>query len=200
MTDSEYKTFKKYLNSKESPSLKMCIRVMIILGIRVGDCICLKRENFSNDWKELNYTMRKTKKPQPRLIPPVLQKELTAYFRKYNRRMREGFLFFPSWRNQSRNSHIQRSTVDMFFCNMRRTTGLKQVYYICKDGKKLHRISPHTLRHYAAWRYYKASGHDIRAVQYLLGHADIRTTARYIHAMKEASRELEIVEKASIGI
>lgn len=40
--------------------------------------------------------------------------------------------------------------------------------------------TPHAVRHYYATRAYARSGHNLRAVQELLGHADINTTARYL--------------------
>ncbi len=200
ITDKEFKQIKKYLNRRESPSLKMCIKIMMVLGIRVGDSISLKRENFTKDFSELAIQIQKTRKIQNRMIPGFLQRELQLFYRQYYRRMKEGYLFFADWRNQSKNSHLQRSTINFFFGEMRKELGFIHSYYTCKDGKRLFRISPHTLRHYAAWRYYQASGYDIRAVQQLLGHADIRTTSRYIHALKGATRELDIVSKAFVEI
>lgn len=200
ITDKEFKQIRGYLDRRESPSLKMCIKIMMVLGIRVGDSVMLKRDNFSKDFSELAFQIQKTGKIQNRMMPKFLQRELQLYHRRYYRRMKESYLFFANWRNQSKNSHLQRSTINFFFADMRNELGLTHVYYTCKDGKKLFRISPHTLRHYAAWRYYRASDNDIRAVQQLLGHSDIRTTSRYIHALKETDRETEIVTKAFEGI
>jgi len=70
-----------------------------------------------------------------------------------------------------------------------RQTLWNRIAYWAREGGISAKISPHTLRHSFAG-HLLAGGADLRAVQAMLGHADIATTQIYTHVTPERLREV----------
>ena len=86
--------------------------------------------------------------------------------RIYCRHYKPKLWLFPS--QQRSDQPLEHRTVRYLCRNAGQRAGLKQC------------IHPHLFRHACATHMLDA-GADLRTIQHLLGHADIRTTARYLH-------------------
>ena len=124
LTDDEFKKIKQFVNKLQSPSMRMCIKIMMYLGLRVGESIRLKRNNFNQNFSLLTYVMQKSKKVKERIVPESLRKELAKYYQTWHHRCIDGYLFFPSYRNQSKNKHLQRNSIGLKFRDLRKTLDL----------------------------------------------------------------------------
>lgn len=205
LTDEEFKAIERYITErlKNSPPTQMAIFILLYTGLRVGEVVKLKRENFNKDFSLLTFKPLKRKGQfiHTRAIPEILRSKLVIYNFRYKRRYRNNFMFFP-YGNQVKNDHIQESTIQIWFSRMRKEIGLDDIYYIKKRNKidkpvPLYRVSPHTLRHYVLFKLYDKSK-DIKACQQIIGHKKLETTASYINVLKSkcSGYEQELINSA----
>lgn len=190
LTIDEFKQIEQYINTKIfSPSMRMALTVMIYTGVRVGDLIQLKREDFKEGFKILDFVMQKTGERLRIALPKKVSNSLFEYWYKYKHRFRNHYLFFASYSNQSNEKHLQRSSIELRVRQMCRDLNLDDTYF-----KNLHRVTPHTFRHFVAWRINEVAG--LKAASEWLGHKDTRTTSKYINALDSANNRERIIEKA----
>jgi integrase/recombinase XerD len=102
--------------------------------------------------------------------------------------------WLESWLGTARADVLEGRRSDALFVTVRAAAMTRQMFWnIVKKyalaGGIAQAISPHTLRHAFATHLLN-HGADLRAVQLLLGHADISTTTIYTHVARERLRQL----------
>ena len=144
------------------------LEVMYGCGLRVSELCDLKRADIVGDGELLRIFGKGSKE---RIVPigSAAGRALTAYFEG----SRETFS-----RGNLAENHV-------FLTRLGRPLTRQGVFKIVREraaavGIAADRISPHVLRHCFA-SHMLAHGADIRAIQELLGHADIGTTQVYTH-------------------
>jgi len=152
------------------------LEVLYATGLRVSELIALKIEDFRFD---AGYLIAFGKRRKERVIPlNGTALAAVAEYRKYGRPRLDqidkpvSFLFL--------NRDGKGLTRQGFWKIIRRRALEAGI------GKK---ISPHTLRHSFATHLLE-NGADLRAVQAMLGHADIATTQIYTHVTREGLRKI----------
>jgi site-specific recombinase XerD len=142
---------------------KAILSLIYSCGLRVSECINLKLTDI--DSNRMMIRIKQSKGAKDRYVPlsNSLLLLLREYYKKYNPAI---YLFNGQNKNQYSAKSIQnivKSATNML-------------------GIDKH-VTPHTLRHSFATHLLE-QGTDIRIIQEILGHKDIRTTEIYTHVSK----------------
>lgn len=174
-------------------------------GLRASECLRLRVKDL--DFAHKQITVRSGKGAQDRytILPDSLAQPLRQHLRRvqllHQRDLRQGFgivdlpyalerkyptaggewswqYVFPS-RSRSYNRRTGRAQRHHLSASgMRRA--VREAAKLCRFEK---RVTPHTLRHSFATHLLE-NGYDIRTVQDLLGHKDVKTTMIYTHVLQ----------------
>ena len=154
------------------------IETLYATGLRVTELVTLPRSVLAGDGRVLTV---KGKGGRERLVP--LNGPARAALERYLKMERENHAVSPpasKWLFASRAAagHLTRQGL---------ARELKELAVLA--GLDPWRVSPHVLRHAFA-SHLLDRGADLRAVQQLLGHADISTTQIYTHVLEERLKQL----------
>jgi integrase/recombinase XerD len=151
------------------------LELMYASGLRVSELVTLKSVHLSLADGVLRVTGKGAKE---RLVP--FGEEAHAWLTRYLA--------------EARGTILQGQASDALFVTGRGGAMTRQMFWqIIKkhalQGGVTVPLSPHTLRHAFATHLLN-HGADLRAVQMLLGHADISTTTIYTHVARERLKSL----------
>jgi integrase/recombinase XerD len=153
----------------EGLRLMACLELLYATGLRVSELVGLPLSALAPD-RSLLTVLGKGGKERMVPIGRAARAALEAYLG-----VREGFVgrhakagsyLFPS---RARAGHLTRQRLTQLLKELAAQAGIDPA-----------RLSPHVLRHAFA-SHLLAGGADLRAVQMMLGHADIATTQVYTH-------------------
>jgi integrase/recombinase XerD len=160
----------------KSTRLHALLEMLYATGMRVSELVSLPASAAKTDGRFLVITGKGNKE---RMVP-ISQRAKTA-ISAYVEQLRlssadkEQAYLFPA---KGAEGHLTRQ---VFARELKEAAG--------RAGIAASRVSPHVLRHAFA-SHLLQNGADLRAVQQLLGHADISTTQIYTHVLEEKLRDL----------
>lgn len=154
----------------------VAVMTLLLTGLRRGELLGLKETDITDNTLSVNRAVylenhkarviEHEAKTESSLRTVPLLPELS--YRLHHLPHKGEFLFSTKSGTLLHPRNFTRD-YDAFFCQLR------------EAEPSVRRLSPHCCRHTFA-TLTRESGADIRVVQELLGHADIKTTARYSHA------------------
>ncbi len=158
-------------NEPRSVRDRTALEVLYATGMRASECLGLRLEDVNLN---AGYALCTGKGGKQRLVP--LGEQAVAWLRRYLRdarprftRARDSGRVFVN----PRGGALSRQSLWTIVRRAAATAGLRR------------KVSPHVLRHSFATHLLEG-GADLRAVQAMLGHADITTTQIYTHLPSDA--------------
>lgn len=160
---------KRLIEVTQNIKHKLIIKILYGCGLRVSEVINLKKEDVNFNGGLIKIRIAKGRKDRFVKIPDSLKKELESYCNLHDEE-----ILFPS----SRGGKLTTATIRKIIKNSRRKAGIK------KD------IHPHSLRHSFATHLLE-QGTDLRIIQKLLGHSDIKTTQIYLSVSNQLIKNIK---------
>ncbi len=159
------KIIKATTNIKHS----LIIKLLYGCGLRGSEIVNLKKEdvNFKEDLIKIN--LSKGKKDRFIKIPASIKDELKSYLK-----LKSDEILFSS----NRGGKLSIKTIQKIVQNSAKKAGIKK------------RVYPHLLRHSFATHLLE-QGTDLRIIQKLLGHSDIKTTQVYTQISQASIKNIK---------
>jgi integrase/recombinase XerD len=152
------------IHAARTPSERILLMTLYATGVRNSELTHLKISDIDSQRMVVHIRGGKGRKDRDVMLSSKLLTALRADWRFYHRK--SSTWLFPS--NYRKDRPIDTKTV----------------WYACEQSAKRagiqKRVYPHLLRHCFATHLYEA-GTDLRAIQILLGHEDLKDTLLYVH-------------------
>lgn len=200
------------------PPFDLVGKLLYGCGLRLSECLNLRINNFNFDMGVLTVHDGKGKKdrtlPLPDLIIPELKEQVNRVYHQHQIDLAEGYDgAFMFDRIEKKYRHAGKEFIWQWFFPAKNLTHIvdedeNRRYHLHEThvqraikkavGKAglTKKATAHTFRHSYATHLLEAN-YDIRTIQELLGHSDVRTTMIYTHTMrsktaKEARSPLDL--------
>ena len=179
----------QFLRNVKNDKFRLLFKYQAYLGLRIGEACSLGIGNFNFEKKELIIKSEKSNKIDALLIPADLFRETVNFILRNQQPIKNSsnhIFFKENDNNRNRVQHVNLHYVRKVFREAVGNAGLEFVYaYTDEDlynrnQRKLHRLTTHSLRHYAITRFAKGTNGNLVLVSRFARHADPSTTMRYI--------------------
>jgi len=144
-----------------NPKHRVFLMTVYATGLRVSEAVHLKVSDIDSDRMMIHVHQGKGKKDRYTILSHSLRNELKGYFKLYRP---TNWLFY----GRSLDTPISRETGSRVYAKAKKCAGIN------KGG------GIHTLRHCFATHMLEM-GFDLRTLQTILGHSDLKTTSLYLH-------------------
>lgn len=157
----------KMIDATNNIKHKLILMSLYYAGLRLDESRNLKWQDLDFDREIIHLKTAKGEKERVVFLHPKLKELLKIYGIG-----EEGYIFLSE-----RGRKYNKRTIQQIVKNTAKKIGIKK------------KVTPHTLRHSFATHLLEA-GTDIRYIQHLLGHKDLKTTQIYTHIANKDIKKL----------
>jgi integrase/recombinase XerD len=154
------------IDAARSPYQRILLMTLYATGVRNAELARLKVSDIDSQRMVIHIQGGKGRRDRDVLLSPKLLEQLRAHWRRL--RPKPSLWLFPGNRNHSGDQPIDTKTVWHACQQAAQRAGIPKA------------VHPHTLRHCFATHLLEA-GADLRTIQILLGHGDLKETTLYLH-------------------
>jgi integron integrase len=184
---------------------QLMIKLIYGGGLRLTECLRLRVKDLDFEYRQIVVRKGKGDRDRYTILPeslaPILKDHLESVRVLHRRDIAEGFgrVYMPPALEQKYPNASREWIWQYVFPAPRRSidprTGVERRHHLSGSGLQKavkraaqkagipKRVSPHTFRHSFATHLLE-DGYDIRTVQELLGHKDVKTTMIYTHVLR----------------
>ena len=190
-TDSQITQFFRVIDDDK---FRLIFQYQAQLGLRIGEAVRVNVKDINFETREITLKTEKAKVIDTLLIPNQLFKDTLAFIAKHEADIERalGYIFFRSPEKSRRNEYfVEPNYVRNMFRYYVVKSGLDQTYdtseesVVGRRSRSLHRLTTHSLRHYAITRFSKQTNGNLVLTSRFARHADPSTTMVYVSTKKE---------------
>jgi site-specific recombinase XerD len=156
----------RLIDAADTPYHRTLLMTLYSIGVRRAELTHLKVTDIDSQRMVVHVQGGKGRKDRDVMLSPKLLQELREHWRRLRRKPSQWL--FPGNRHHSGDQPISTKVVWLACREATQRAGLKKP------------VHPHTLRHCFATHLLE-QGADLRTIQLLLGHNDLKETAIYLH-------------------
>jgi integrase/recombinase XerD len=157
----------RLIEAADSPLHRVWLVTLYATGVRREELVQLNVSDIDSARMLVHVHQGKGNQDRDIMLSPRLLEELREYYRHAKFKPKT-YLFPGGGRAHATDVPVSAKSVFHAIKHAARRAGIKK------------HVHPHTLRHCFATHLLE-SGTDLRTIQLLLGHADLKTTSRYLH-------------------
>jgi len=176
----------KFFNALEDPKMILLFSFQAILGLRIGECVRIHLRDLRLKTKELRIDTEKGQRTDYLPVPPQLFEQTMQFISDYEDEImkRDGYIFWAEhYPKRNRFLHVSPDHARNVFMKTIRKAKLDEVYSYSDQQKPklLHRLTTHSLRHYAITNHARKNNGNVFLTSKFARHRDLKTTMIYVH-------------------